>query len=104
MAKDKYHLVIDVEASDVVRDIYKWFLEYNNLNEIAARLNKKGILSSSDYRRRENAKTLKASSWTHMVVKGILTQPIYTGDMVQGKSYSYNCKVSGFIHCWRWAG
>lgn len=29
-----------------------------------------------------------------MIVRGILNQEIYTGDMVQGKTYSYNCKVN----------
>lgn len=92
--KEKHHLVIDEEACTIVRDIFKWFLEYTSLNEIAARLNNMGVLSPNAYRRSKNAKPLKASSWTHMVVKDILTQPIYTGDMVQGKTYSYNCKVS----------
>ncbi len=92
--KDKHHLVIDEEACIVVRDIFKWLLEYTSLNEIAARLNSMGVLSPNAYRRSKNVKPLKASSWTHMVVKDILTQPIYTGDMVQGKTYSYNCKVN----------
>jgi DNA invertase Pin-like site-specific DNA recombinase len=92
--KDKHHLVIDEEACTVVRDIFKWFLEYTSLNEIAERLNKRGILSPNAYRRNKSAKPLKTTCWTHMGIKGILTQPIYMGDMVQGKTYSYNCKVN----------
>ncbi len=92
--KDKHHLVIDEEACTVVRDIFKWFLEYTSLNEIAVRLNNMGVLSPNAYRRIKSARPLKASCWTHMGIKGILTQPIYTGDMVQGKTYSYNCKVN----------
>lgn len=92
--KDKHHLVIDEEACTVVRDIFKWFLEYTSLNEIAVRLNNMGVLSPSACRRSKSARPLKASCWTHMGIKGILTQPIYTGDMVQGKTYSYNCKVN----------
>ena len=92
--KDKHHLVIDKKVYTVVQDIFKWFLDYTNLNEIAARLNKKGILSPCAYRKSKNGEPCSTSSWTHMVVKGILTQEIYTGDMVQGKTYSYNCKVN----------
>ena len=92
--KDKHHLVIDKEIYTVVQDIFKWFLDYTSLNEIAACLNKKGILSPCAYRNSKNGKPRKVSNWTHMVIKGILMQEIYTGDMVQGKTYSYNCKVN----------
>jgi DNA invertase Pin-like site-specific DNA recombinase len=97
-SKDKYHLVIDKEVYTVVQDIFKWFLDYTSLNEIAVRLNKKGILSPCAYRNSKNGKPRKVSSWTHMVVKGILMREIYTGDMIQGKTYSYNCKVNKREH------
>ena len=93
-SKDKYHLVIDEEVYTVVQDIFKWFLDYTSLNEIAVRLNKKSMLSPCAYRNSRNGKPRKVSSWTYMVVKGILMQEIYTGDMIQGKTYSYNCKVN----------
>lgn len=92
--EDKYHLVIDEEVYRVVRDIYDWFLDYTSLNEIADLLNKQNILSPKAYRMIKKGKSCIESNWSHMVVKGILKQEIYTGDMVQGKSYSYNCKVN----------
>ena len=92
--KDKYLLVVEPETYTNVQDIYKWFLDYNSLSQIAKRLNDKDVLSPAAFTAMKKGKTSRHTRWTHMIVRGILNQEIYTGDMVQGKTYSYNCKVN----------
>lgn len=98
--KHKNRLVPDPYAAGVVRDIFKWKTEGMSNLAIAERLNGAGVLSPMEYKKRrgENYSTgfavrLKAE-WSAVAVKRILTNEVYTGTMVQGKSEKINYKLA----------
>ena len=90
---NKHHLIIDESTYKVVQSIYNMYLRDNNLTIIANYLNSQGLLSPANYRRQLKNKELTSSKWTAEVIRKILLQPIYTGDMVQGRTKSYSYKV-----------
>lgn len=88
MPEDKHKIIIDNEVADVVRDIFNWKLQGMGNAAIARKLNDMGIPSPNMYRytkgllkNRQYADTL----WLNRTIKGILENPMYTGDMVQGR-------------------
>jgi len=91
---DKHHLIVDQDTYNIVKGIFKQFVEYSSLSGMATRLNSKGILSPSAYRQSKHGKEISDKKWNHNTIKRILIQEIYTGNMIQGKTYSYNCKVN----------
>ena len=84
-----HKLIIDEETAPIVRRIFEWFVEGCGLNTITVRLNEMGIDTSSVYKsktsERDKHYTLNRN-WTTFTVSHILDNPVYTGDMVQGKS------------------
>ncbi len=86
---DCHKLIIDEETSPTVRQIFEWFAEGDGLNTIVVRLNEMGVETSSVYKsktsERDKNYTLNRN-WTTFTVAHILDNPVYTGDMVQGKS------------------
>lgn len=93
-------LVPDEYAAQVVKDIFAWRLEGISATAIARRLNGFGILSPMEYKRLagENYSTAFCGSgmarWSASAVMRILTNEVYTGTMVQGKSEKINYKLS----------
>lgn len=94
---DKHHLVIDPDAAEIVRLIYRMFLEGSSKQGIAMYLNEHGIPSPTAYRR---MKGLPVPSnvdgepmWAARMIHEILTKEIYTGDMVQGRHRVKSYKV-----------
>lgn len=86
---DCHKLIIDEDAAPTVRRIFKWFAEGDGLNTIAVRLNEMGAVTSSVYKSQtsEVEKRYRQNrNWTTFTVAHILDNPVYTGDMVQGKS------------------
>ena len=97
--EDKNKLEIDEEAAEVVRSIFRMYLQGSNAHKIAEKLNKKNILTPMDYKKEKGSafytgfkKNLK-SQWTHMHVLRILGNPVYAGTLVQGKETTPNYKV-----------
>lgn len=97
--ENKNQLLIDEYAAEVVRDIFKWKLEGLSNPAIASKLNAKGELSPMEYKRycglkfstsfRINTKAL----WTPLAISRILSNPIYTGVLEQGKVTTPNHKL-----------
>jgi len=90
-AEDNCHkLVIDPVTAPVVRDIFTWFLEGTSVNQIVRLLNEKGVTTPSHYRKQLGLITHKNllgnGAWQTFVISRILTNEVYMGDMVQGKS------------------
>lgn len=86
---DCHKLIIDEEAAPIVCQIFEWFSEGDGLNTITVRLNEMGIDTSSIHKSKtselDKHYTLN-QSWTTFTVSHILDNPVYMGDMVQGKS------------------
>ena len=91
---DKYKLIVDEDVRNVIEDIFSMYLDNISLNEIAHRLEKKGVLPPSQHRRKRKGLTVNPDVvWHAPAVKSILSQDILTGHMIQGKTVSYSHKV-----------
>jgi len=90
---DKHRLVIDPTVADNVRLIYKWYLEGVAISGIAQRLNMMKIKNPTAWRAKLHQKTAKSSLWQRQQIVVILSNEVYVGDMVQGKTTSPNRKV-----------
>ena len=87
---EKGHLIIDAEAAAVVREIFALYLQGNGKQAIARILNEQGIPNPTEYKRQHGQirnKSQKISSiWTYFTISNILTNEVYLGHMIQGKS------------------
>ncbi|MCL2084078.1 MAG: recombinase family protein [Oscillospiraceae bacterium] len=95
----KGRLIIDEYAAEIVRGIFSWFIEGTGIIGIAKRLNGLGIPNPSAYKRRQGLNYrhphagLNDALWPDSSVRRILTNRLYTGDMVQGKNKVKSYKV-----------
>ncbi len=91
--------VIEQEAAEVVRRIYRMALEGYGLAEIAARLAADGVVNPTYYwhsrgtSRGGSKSTVEPTKWGHTTVKKILTLQEYCGDVINFKSYSKSYKM-----------
>ena len=91
--------VVEPEAAEVVRRIYRMALEGYGLAEIAARLAADGVVNPTYYWRsrgtsRGGSKSaVEPTKWGHTTVKKILTLQEYCGDVINFKSYSKSYKM-----------
>ena len=91
--------VVDPEAADVVRRIYRMALEWYGLAETAAALGADGIVNPTYYWRSKGTSrggsksTLEPTKWGHTTIKKILTTQEYCGDVINFKSYSKSYKM-----------
>ena len=69
-------LVIDPKSSEIVKEIFKLYLEGVGTNTIAKILNSRGILTGMYHKK-----------WNHKIVKYILSNEKYTGDSLLQKTY-----------------
>ncbi len=87
---EKGHLIIDPQAADVVRLIYKLYLEGKGKQVIARILNESGIPNPTEYKRQHgmhrNKKVNSSTLWSYFTITNILTNEVYIGNMIQGKS------------------
>ena len=87
-----HKLIVDSVAAPVVRQIYEWLIANVSVNDIVRRLNEAGITTPSHYRREQglikHENLIGKGLWQTFTVNKILTDEVYVGDMVQGKSKS----------------
>lgn len=101
---DKNKLVIDEEVSDVVRDIFNWYIGGMSIRGICFKLNELGIPNPSQYKKNNGYKYQHPYSkqndgmWSHKTISSILKNEMYIGNMVQGrnriKSYKVHKQIS----------
>ncbi|MDF2884562.1 MAG: Site-specific recombinase [Clostridiaceae bacterium] len=91
-SSDKHKLIIDEYAADIVRDIFKSYINGDGKIRIARRLNSEKILCPSEYKKQSgmnytNGQKIDGMSyWTYSTVHKILCNEIYNGHMVQNKT------------------
>ena len=91
--------VVEPEAAEVVRRIYRMALEGYGLAEIADRLAADGVVNPTYYWRSRGTSrggsksTVEPTKWGHTTVKKILTLQEYCGDVINFKSYSKSYKM-----------
>lgn len=96
--KNKYHLIIDEEAANVVKLIYEKYLSGFGTMQIADYLSEKKIPIPSDYNKRNRGvKSLTYGLWQQSTVRFILSNEIYTGAVIQGKRKKISFKSKKFI-------
>lgn len=94
----KGHLIIDEEAAEVVRYVFRMFAQGMGKTAIAKRLNDKGIPNPTEYKRRKGLRYKQPPSknstlWKYSAISDMLTNEIYIGNMVQGKYGSVSFKT-----------
>ena len=100
---NKNQLVVDEYAAEIVRKIFIWKMEGIAVSAIADKLNKLGILSPKEYKKFIGANYKGGfsgavrSMWSSATVKRILTNEMYLGHMVQGKTEKINYKLKKSI-------
>lgn len=97
--ENKNQLIVDEKAASVVRQIFKWKIEGMSGARIAAKLNEMGIPTPMEYKRM-NGENYQCefrkkvdSKWTANSIRRILCNEVYTGVLVQGKTFSPSYKV-----------
>lgn len=96
---DHNHLVVDEEAAQTVREIYRLFLSGCSIIGIARTLNERGLFNPTAYKRRcgmayaHPADGAGPSLWADRTVRRILTNEAYLGCVVQGKNRTVSYKV-----------
>lgn len=89
-------LVIDEDAAEIVKYIFNEYVNGNGLAYIAHRLNERKIPCPSVYKQQSSNYHCKTISglWGHNTIKKILTNKVYTGDLIQhqGEMVSYKVK------------
>ena len=96
--ENKYHLIIDEEAANVVKLIYEKYLSGFGTMQIADYLSEKKIPIPSDYNKRNRGiKSLTYGLWQQSTVRFILSNEIYTGAVIQGKRKKVSFKSKKFI-------
>ena len=91
--------VVEPEAAEVVRRIYRMALEGYGLAETTAQLAADGVVNPTYYWRNRGTSrggsksTVEPTKWGHTTVKKILTLQEYCGDVINFKSYSKSYKM-----------
>ena len=97
--EDRHRLVIDEEAAAVVRRMFELRRGGMAYGKIAAVLNSEGILSPRWYwaKRYGNGSCKYANLWMYATVKNILTNEVYTGNLIQNQTGSRSYKDGTMI-------
>ncbi len=96
---NKNRLVVDEYAGEIVQQIFSMYKDGKSIGRIADRLNEMGVPSPMEYKQSQGVnfdtlfKTGIRALWSYNSVKRILTNELYIGVLVQGKSGTPNYKV-----------
>ncbi len=85
-----HKLIVNEDTAPIVRQIFEWTLAGTSLNVVVKRLNESEIMTPGYYLASCGIITGKKlngnGKWQTWTVAKILTDEVYTGDMVQGKT------------------
>ncbi|MBB6024856.1 DNA invertase Pin-like site-specific DNA recombinase [Paenibacillus sp. JGP012] len=96
---NKNALIVDEEAAQNIKNIFKWFLEGKSKNAIVRTLNNNGILCPSAYKQSKGLKYKNPKAegknplWSAVTVTNMLKNRLYVGDMVQGRQRIKSYKI-----------
>lgn len=99
--ENRNRLLVDTEAAQIVKKIFLWFVSKGmSKTAIAKKLNELGIPNPSTYKTRiqqlkyRNPYALRSDGfWCGSMILYILTNEVYIGNMVQGRSRIISYKV-----------
>lgn len=96
---NRNQLVVDEYAAEIVRKIFEWKMDGMAVSAIATKLNQLGILSPKEYKKsigipfHGGFSSGKNCGWSASTVKRMLTNEVYLGHLIQGKTEKINYKV-----------
>ncbi len=97
---NKNHLIINEEQAEIVRLIFDLALQGKTYHYIAQELTKRKIKTPASYYNyiwNKKCNTKELGIWVDTTIKAILTNGIYVGDAVQGKTRKINYKLKKTI-------
>ena len=99
---DHHKLLVDEEAAEVVRSIYRMYLGGSGIRTIVRSLNDSGVPNPSTYKCRSglnfHSRAIgKSPLWSDKTVRRILQDEMYIGNMVQGKNRKVSYKDKAVI-------
>ncbi len=84
---NKYKLIIDEEASKVVKRIFDLFVSGKGICEISRILTSEKVPIPSEYKKLNvGQKSTAYGIWNNRTISDMLTLPTYVGDLTQGRS------------------
>ena len=90
---DNGHLIPNPDTAPIVKKIFKWRSDGIGPTEIANRLNKANVITPSGYKKTNySSRLIDRDNWNISTVKKILTNRVYTGDLVQHTQTKVNYK------------
>ena len=93
---DCRRLIVDEEAAVNVRQMYEWAARGFSIGDIVRTLNDMKLIPPSHYKWEKGLSTSESQLgkpyWQKRTVINVLTDQVYVGDMVQGKSITVNNK------------
>lgn len=102
-SEDKHQLVIDKNASEIVKNIYNQRMQGISAYAIAEKLNLLNVPSPAEYKKQcgsnfhANLQKRHEAQWSAKAFIRILTNEIYTGTLIQGQRTTANHKVKKVI-------
>ena len=92
-SNNKFHLVINEKEAEIVKRVFRLYLEGNGLTRIAQILTKDGVPVPGESRNiGKTRKTALYSSWKQATIRRILDNRVYLGELVQFKRRKINYK------------
>lgn len=98
-SENKGHLIIDEAAASIVREVFTLYSRGWGKTAIARMLNDRGIPNPTEYKRLcglryRQPRNKNSTLWKYSAISSMLSNEIYTGNMVQGRygSISYKTK------------
>ena len=88
---DKNHLIINKKESIIVKKIYSLYLKGYSINKISEYLYNNKIPTPTMFRKIN--KKSNNIRWSSTTIKSILTNELYTGDLVQNRRSRINYKI-----------
>ena len=97
-SEDNHQLMIDEEAAEIVRFIYREFISGKSLIGITKELNNLGIPNPTLYKQQKGMNFSSRGGkndglWSDRTVRRILQNEMYIGNMVQGKNRTVSYKI-----------
>lgn len=91
--EDKGHLIPDPVTAPIVKKIFEWRKNGIGPSRIATMLNEKGYPTPSGYKETKySTRLINRNTWNISSIKKILSNRIYTGDMIQHTQTKVNYK------------
>lgn len=91
---NKNRLIIDAETAPVVKKIFNMFIDKPSVIGIAKRLTSEKIPTPSELKKLAATQKQFKGVWNDAIIKRILTNPTYIGNLTQNRSKKINYKIS----------